>query len=99
MFYGIEQSTDSRNQRTRIEKFRSETALRKWMGVNNGGFTYGDPDSARNHHRTFRYGYELDGRIDKKDDIFKDTGTSTYPRTNSDNLATYIRRHGWEVKE
>ena len=41
---------------------------------NSGSFTYVDPKGARNYHHNFRYGYELSGRIDKKDPIFKDLG-------------------------
>lgn len=98
MFYGIEQSTDMRCPRTVVKKFTSESSLKKWL-TNSGNFTYSDPDAARNHHRSFRYGYWLDGRINKKDEIFSYNGTTTYPRSEVDNLATYIRHYGLEIKE
>lgn len=96
MFYCVEQSTDLRKQRTVIKKFRSKSNLIKWM-EKSGDFTYADPESANNYHRTFRYGYEHFGRIDKKDPIFKDRGTSTYPICEADNMATYLRKWGYEV--
>ncbi len=97
MFYGVEQSTDMRCPRTVIKKFRGEKALLKWM-ENSGGFTYGDPTGARNYHHTFRYGYELHGRINKKDPIFLDRGTLTYPQNDSDNMARYLMHNGCEIK-
>lgn len=96
MYYGIEQSTDMRNRKTVIRKFSTESKLKKWM-EGGGGYTYGDPDSARNHHRSFREGYILNGRVDKKDPIFKDRGTRDYQRCHDDNLASYIMRNGVEV--
>lgn len=96
MFYGIEQSTDMRRPRTVVKKFTSENALRKWMAVS-GGFTYSDPECARNHHRSFRGGYELSGRIDKSDKIFKSYGTRDYPKNDTDNLAGYIQKYGREL--
>lgn len=96
MFYGVEQSTDMRCPRTVIKKFKNKNALLKWM-KNSGGFTYEDPDGARNHHHTFRYGYELHGRIDKKDPIFSYTGTTTYPKNKEDNMAWYLMRNGLEI--
>lgn len=98
MYYGVEQSTDMRDKRTVIKKFTSKVALLKWM-KNSGGFTYDDPESARNYHHTFREGYELNGRINKKDKIFNDRGTTTYPRNADDNLANYLYVHGLEIKE
>ena len=96
MFYGIEQSTDMRCPRTVVKKFSSENVLRKWM-QGGGNFTYSDPDAARNHHRSFRTGYELAGRIDRKNYIFGQHGTRDYPRTDTDNLAIYISTFGDEV--
>lgn len=98
MYYGVEQSTDMRDKRTVIKKFSSKASLIKWM-KNSGGFTYDDPESARNYHRTFREGYKLDGRVNKKDKIFMESGTPTYPRNDKDNLATYLYKYGSEVKE
>lgn len=97
MYYGIEQSTDMRDPRTVVKKFRSITALKKWM-KHSGHFTYDDPDAARNHHHTFRYGYELLGRVDKSDEIFKSRGTPSYPRNDTDNLAWYVEKYGYEVE-
>lgn len=96
MYYGIEQSTDLRDKRTVIKKFTSQAALRKWM-ANSGGYTYGDPDAARNHHRTFRSGFELKGRINNADEIFSRRGTPTYPLFDSDKLAIYIMEYGEEI--
>lgn len=98
MYYGIEQSTDMRDKRTVIKKFSSKASLIKWM-KNSGGFTYDDPESARNYHHTFREGYELKGRVDKKDKIFMDRGSPTYPRSDNDNLANYLYVYGVEIKE
>ena len=96
MFYGIEQSTDMRCPRTVVKKFTSENAVRKWMKIS-GGFTYTDPEGARNHHRSFRSGYAYAGRIDKKDKIFKSYGTRDYPKNDTDNLAFYIQKYGREL--
>lgn len=98
MFYGVEQSTDSRNQKTVIKKFSSEKSLRKWMDESTGRYTYECPESARNYHRTFRYGYEYSGRIDRKHKIFSSSGTPTYPRNYNDNLSTYLWKYGKEIK-
>ena len=96
MFYGVEQSTDLRCPNTVIKRFSSINALRKWM-ENSGGFTHSDPERMMNYHHTFRYGYELKGRIDRKDSIFKDTGSPTYPRNDAYNLSSYLWKYGTEV--
>ena len=98
MLYGIEQSTDMRCKRTVVKKFSSLSALKKWL-ENSGGYTYSYPDSANNWHHTFRSGYELIGRIDKKHKLFHDNGTPTYPRNEQDKLASYIQMFGTEVSE
>ena len=74
MYYGVEQSTDLRNQRTVIKKFTSIKSLYKWLDQCNNDYTYADPEGARNWHRTIREGYELCGHINKKDAIFHDRG-------------------------
>jgi len=96
MFYGIEQSTDQRCPRTVVKKLASQSALKRWM-AGGGGYTYSDPDGAKNHHRSFRYGYELAGRIDRKDRVFSISGTRDYPRNDADNLAEYISRNGVQI--
>lgn len=53
----------------------------------------------RNYHRTFKEVYELCGRVDKKHPIFKDRGSRDYPRSSSDNLASYIYKYGHEVMD
>lgn len=98
MFYGVEQSTDLRDRKTIIKKFTSLVALNRWVLGKSGNFTYENPEDVQNYHRTFRYGYELDGRVDKKDSIFKDIGTSTYPRSLNDNIALYLYKYGKEIK-
>lgn len=92
------QSTDLRNRRTQIKKFSSLKSALKWKGINNGLFTYGDPDAARNHHHSFKSIYEYHGRIDRKDKIFQYTGTPTYPCTENDKLAIYLFKYGTEIK-
>lgn len=99
MFYGISQSTDMRCKNTIVKKFTSERALKRWLGYGSGNYTYEDPEQARNYHHTFKYGYEFHGRVDKKDPIFKDFGSSTYPRTTNDNLASYIYQHGRKITD
>lgn len=98
MYYGVEQSTDLRNKQTVIKKFSSNKGLLNWM-QNSGNFTYPDPESARNYHHTYRYGYILLGRIDKKDPIFKDFGTRTYPNNYEDQIATYLYKYGKSMCE
>lgn len=95
--YGIEQSTDMRSPNTVIRRFTSTKALKNWL-LGGGGFTYADPDAARNHHRSFRTAYEFFGRIDKKHHFFNDSGTRDYPRRYADNLALYISEYGHEIE-
>lgn len=80
MFYGVEQSTDLRDRRTVIKKFMSLSSLQKWTSTNSGRFTHEDPQAAKNTHHTFRYGYELNGTVNKKDPIFTNVGSRTYPQ-------------------
>lgn len=97
MYYGVEQSTDFRDRQTIIKKFGNKNVLLNWMKIS-GNFTHDDPESVRNWHHTFRYGYQYFGRIDKKDPIFKDFGTHTYPNSYNDQVATYLYKYGEEVK-
>jgi len=101
MYYGIEQSTDLRCPNTVVKKFVSRFAALRWRDEpgKSGRLTYADPDGARNWHHTFRQVYEIHGRIDKKHPAFKNRGTSTYPRCDADNLASYIMAHGQEVTD
>lgn len=100
MYYGIEQSTDLRNPQTVVKKFTSRKAAIAWKDApgKSGRSTFADPEGARNWHHTFRQVYEIHGRIDRKHPAFKDRGTSTYPRCDADNLASYIAAHGEAVK-
>lgn len=98
MYYGVEQSTDQRCPRTVIKKFTGKRALLKWM-EKSGGLTYADPVGARNYHHTFRYGYELSGRVDRKDAIFQDRGSNSYPRNDADNMASYLYWYADKVNE
>lgn len=100
MYYGIEQSTDLRRPNTVVKKFVSRSAALRWRdepGMS-GRSTYGDPEGARNWHHTYRRVYELQGRLDRKHEVFRDRGTSTYPRSDADNLASYLYRFGQEVE-
>jgi len=99
MFYGVEQSTDLRNPQTVVKKFRSKSQALRWRGEpgKSGRSTFADPEGARNWHHTFRRVYELVGKVDRKHPVFKDRGTSTYPRCDADNLASYLYLFGEEV--
>ena len=79
-------------------KFASESALRRWIGNGGGELTYSDQESARNWHHTFREGYEMKGRIDRKNRIFSDVGTRDYQRCAADNMAAYIHKFGTHVR-
>lgn len=81
-----------------LKKFSSKGGLLKWLVVS-GGYTYDDPNGTRNHHHTFRQGYEYFGKVDRKDTIFKEGGSSCYPRSDNDNLATYLYKYGVEIKK
>lgn len=97
MYYGVEQSTDMRCPCTKVLKFRtSETALR-WRDQCIQRNTYDDPALAANYHQTFRRVYELEGRVGKKHNLFKDCGTMLYPRNSLDTTATYLFVYGKEV--
>lgn len=97
MFYGISRSTDLRCPQTTVRKFSSKTALLKWMGKNSGNFTHDDPEAARNYHHTFKYGFELHGRMDTKNEVFKDFGSRDYPRNKNDQVYVYLCRYGLEI--
>ena len=97
MFYVICQSTDMRCPMTRIKKFTSLRAAKKYAEIGNGKYTYDNPEEAMNWHHTFNSVCELKGRINKKDSIFKDKGSSFYPRYYEDNLAYYIREYGYKI--
>jgi len=98
MFYGVEQSTDKRCPNTVIKKFTSIRSLKKWMEFS-GRFTHENPEIALNWHRTYRKGYHLNGRINKKDKIFSDkkNRNSMYPRSLNDNIDMYLYVYGVEV--
>jgi len=97
MIYGIEQSTDLRCKQTVIKKFGSIKTAQKWA-KNSGGFTYRNPEAARNYHHTFRYLYEFFGRLPKKEvKVEMSYSTSTYPVTEADAKARIIMRHGKKV--
>lgn len=98
MIYGVEQSTDQRCKQTKIKKFTSKIAANKWA-KHSGNYTHDDPESARNYHHTFRSLYDYSGRINKKDDIFKDNGSRDYPRSEADKLAHYLWKYGIEIKD
>jgi len=55
-------------------------------------------NSPQNYHHTFRYLYELFGRVDKRDSVFKSQGTSTYPKNDKDRMYSYLIKHGEELK-
>lgn len=97
MYYGIEQSTDMRDRRTAVRKFSSLSGLQKWI-KNSARFTHDDPAGANNFHRTFRSGFELDGRIDKTDPIFKGRGTSAYPLSAETKKARHISQYVKEIE-
>lgn len=67
------------------------------MMENSGRLTYDDPEQARNYHHDFRYGYELFGRINKKDPIFRSLGSRDYPQNDKDNTANYLYRYGDKI--
>lgn len=98
MYYGIEQSTDLRDRKTKIVKFRYKGSLIAWIREKPSSYTYDDPVGARNHHKSFREGYHLEGRVNRGSYIFKDRGTSLYPRTDNDNLASYAITFGFPVE-
>lgn len=98
MIYGVEQSTDLHYPKVVIKKFTSVSAAKKWQETKNGKFTYSDPEGARNYHHTFRYIFELQGRIDKKNKIFKNEGSRDYPKTYNDQVFDYLCKCGKEIK-
>lgn len=97
MYYVISKSTDLRCLDTQIKKFTSIVAAKRYASIGQGKFTHKNPKEANNYHHTYNYVYELTGRINKKDKIFKDKGSPTYPKTYNDNLAEYIRTYGIEL--
>lgn len=98
MFYGVKQSTDLRDRQTEVKKFKTEAALKKWLSYGSGNFTHDDPESERNYHHSFKSGYELQGKMNKKDKIFLRLGTSTYPLSYNDKVAHYLYVYGREVE-
>lgn len=101
MYYGVEQSTDLRRPNTVVKKFVSRFAALRWRDESSksGRTTFADPEGARNWHHTFRRVVEFVGRLDRKHEAFMDRGTSTYPRRDADNLASYLYQFALEVEE
>lgn len=97
MFYGVEESTDMRCPQTKIVKFTSESGLKKWMQARQGTFTYDDPEVAKNYHKTFRKGYDYQGRIKKADVEKLVKSTPTYPRCYEDGLSLFLHLNAKEV--
>jgi hypothetical protein len=100
MLYGIEQSTDMRDKRTVIKKFTSQKAALAWA-KNSGGYTYADPVGARNHHKTFRYVYDLPNGLRhyiKAVEKCFSYATNTYPVSRSDAEASVIQEYGTEIE-
>ncbi|WP_304459230.1 hypothetical protein [Alicyclobacillus sendaiensis] len=92
----IEQSTDLRSPRTKVRFTTSVRQARQWC-EGSGQFTYGDPESARNWHRTFIKVYQLPVGWRKPSDKYlqekaRQASTPTYPRTAVDVLADEIRK-------
>lgn len=103
MIYGVEQSTDLRDPRTRIRRFRSEPAALSWA-AHSGQFTYADPEGARNWHHTFRTLYRMPKgwRPPKPQTLFREAerqSTRDYPRTSDDMLAEHVRRDGERIED
>lgn len=100
MIYGIEHSTDMRSRRTQIRKFETLTAARRWVENQPKRFTHDNPYLEQNYHHTLRTLYEFEGRVDKKDPIFKQGDTmrhSVYRPSFNDMLAQYIHQYGREI--
>ena len=99
MYYVVTYSTDLRNKQTQIKKFTSEKAAIKFAKIDNGNFTYADPESARNWHHTFKRVYEYPGRMDRKwIDKEKTYSSPTYPCTENDAIHSYLYRFAQEIK-
>ena len=99
MYYVVTYSTDMRNKQTQIKKFTSEKAAIRFAKIDNGNFTYADPESARNWHHTFKKVYEFSGRLDKKwIDKEKTYSSPTYPCTENDAIHSYLYRFAQEVE-
>lgn len=104
MFYGIEQSTDLRDPRTSIKKFRSSNSARRWLNeyINeNIRYVYKNPDLARNHHQWIRRVYEVikmrpPSERTLAEEARKDS-TRDYPRTSLDMLAKWITSYGDKI--
>lgn len=101
MIYGIEYSTDMRDRRTKVTKFRSIKRAVEWASVS-GGYTHGEPVAAMNWHRTFRAVVETyDGwRVPSNavlDAQARQRSTPTYPMTPNDVLADSIFRNGRRI--
>ena len=96
MYFGVEQSTDSKCKNTVIIKFseNEKEKMKKWYNSEeNGRFTYSVPIEAQNFHHTLRYIYEYDGYLTfnkKLIDIMKNKGTSMYPIEIEDAKAMII---------
>lgn len=47
MYYVISQSTDLRSPNTVVKKFTSIIAAKKWAKIDNGKYTYSDPEAVK----------------------------------------------------
>lgn len=99
--YGIEQSTDSRAPRTKVIRSRSAQGMREWAD-GGGGFTYPDPEGARNFHHSFRSLWEMPKGWRKPSraalsKMAREKSSRDYPRNETDALADIIALEGTEV--
>lgn len=92
MIYGIEQSIDPLDRRTKIEKFTCKSAAIKW--VMQGRLTVKYVNPPYNYHRLIRSAYELEGRINKRDALFDCDVATANSRNENDNKAAYIFKYG-----
>lgn len=97
MFYGVVQSTDMRCRGTKILKFSSRKGLVAWLNAGGGEFTHENPQEEQNYHHDLRYGYELNGWVNRKDAIFSNFGSPTYKKTENDQFVDYLQKYGKEV--
>lgn len=100
MYYVIKQSTDLRCRNTVIEKYRTIKAALQHCNIGNGEYAHADPEEARNYHHVLNRVYSYSGKIDQAF-IKKEMGygTSTYPVTRLDAIATFLYTYGTEIAD
>ncbi len=95
MIYGVQFSTDSRDRREKLEKFRSMREARRWL-EEVGPLGIGEQFAPDNGHRYIRRLYELYGRLPAGEALI-DLMQEVRAADRETALARHVRHEGDDV--